>query len=100
MLKHYLVYGTQTLLPYSVCLLVPLASEFNFYIWSSDVKLAHLQSTEPLTRCVFIMNISPKFELEPHQCSKLLKPSYGLSDSSELWLVALHNYLTKDLQMK
>ena len=46
--------------------------------WSNDIKLGYLQSTEPLRRRVFIANLSSCFELEPHQCFKLLRPLYGL----------------------
>ena len=56
-LKHYLVHGAQTLQPSSVRLLFALASAYDFDIWSSDVKIAYLQSTEPLTHPVFIKNL-------------------------------------------
>ena len=64
-LKHYPVHRAQTIQPSSTRLLIPLASAYNFAVWTSDVKLADLQSSEPLSRCVFIKNPAPEFELEP-----------------------------------
>ena len=96
-LKHYMVHGAQTLQASSARLLLALASSFNFELWTSDIKLAYLQSTKPLKRKVFIHNPAPEFELEPQECFELLKPLYGLCDAGDLWHESLHEHLTKDL---
>ena len=99
-MKNFLVHGAQTFQPSSARLLLALSSIHGFDVWSTDVKLAYLRSSEPLTRRVFDKNTAPEFELEPEQCFELLRPLYGLSDAGELWHLTLHKNLTNDLDMK
>ncbi len=47
-LKQFIVHGSQTLQTSSSRLLLVLSSIFQFDVWSTDVKLAYLQSSEPL----------------------------------------------------
>ena len=96
-LKQFLVHGAQTLQASSARLLLAIAAIFEFDVWTSDVKLAYLQSTEPLTRRVFISNPAPEFELSPNECFELLRPLYGLSDAGDLWHQTLHAHLVNDL---
>ena len=96
-MKHYLVHGAQTLQASSVRLLLALAAALDFGVWSSDVKFAYLQSSEPLLRRIFIRNTAPEFELEPHECFELLRLLYRLSDAGDLWHLTLHKHLIKDL---
>ena len=98
-LKHYMVHGAQTVQPSSIRLLLALASSMNFEVWSSDVKLAYLQSTEPLERRVFIREPDPEFELEPHECFELLKPLYGLCDAGDLWHLTLRKHLVDEVRL-
>ena len=74
-----------------------MAATFGFDLWSSEVKLAYLQSSEPLTRRVFIKNPAPEFGLQPNECFELLRPLYGLSDAGDLWHQTLHSVLVRDL---
>ena len=99
-LKLYIVHDSQTVHASSVRIVVCLAAIFGFEIWSSDVKLAYLQSSEPMTRRVFIKNPAPQFGLEEDQCLELLKPLYGLSDSGDSWHATLDKHLVRDLGMK
>lgn len=99
-LKHYMVHGAQTLQASSARLLIALASICGFEVWSSDVKLAYLQSTEPLRRRVFISNPAPEFELDPRECFELLKPLYGLCDAGDLWHQTLNKHLINDLHLE
>ncbi len=96
-MKNSLVHGAQTLKASSARLLLALASELDFEVWSSDLKLAYLQSTEHLLRSVFIKNTAPEFELEPSECFELLRPLYGLIEAGDLWHITLHNHLTEEL---
>ena len=95
-----MVHGAQTLQAKSVRLLVALALVFGFEIWSSDEKLAYLQSTEPLRRRVFIPNLAPEFELDPSECFELLLPLYGLCDAGDLWHQTLRKDLTDELELE
>ena len=70
-----------------------------FDVWSCDVKLAYLQSSEPLTRRVFISNPAPEFELHPDECFELLRPLYGLSDAGDLWHQTLNTHLVNELKL-
>ena len=83
-MKHYLVYGAQSLQPSSIRLLLAMAAMHCFDVWSTDVKLGYLQSSEPVARRFFVNNPAPEFELHPVECSELLRPLYGLSDAGDL----------------
>ena len=98
-LKLYMVHGAKTLQASSARIIVALATMFGFQVWSSDVKLAYLQSTEPLMRRVFIKNPAPEFELQPDKCFELLRPLYGLSDADDLWHRTLHRHLVEELEL-
>ena len=97
-LKPFLVHGAQSLQASSARLLLALAAMLDFDVWSCDVKLAYLQSSEPLTRRVFISNPAPEFELHPNECFELLRPLYGLSDAGDLWHQTLNAHLVNELQ--
>ena len=98
-MKHYIVHGTQTLQSSSARLLLALASVFEFSVWSADVRLAYLQSTEPLHRRVFIRDPAKEFKLKPHECFELVKPLYDLCDTGNSWHQTLTKHLTDDLGM-
>ena len=68
-----------------------------FDVWLTDVKLAYVQSTEPLTRQVFIRNPAAQFGLAADECLELLRPLYGLSDAGDLWHRTMHNHLVDEL---
>lgn len=95
-LKHYMVHGAQTLQASSGCFPIAIASIFGFKLWSSDVKLAYLPSTEPLCRRVFIKKPAPELELHPNECFELLKQLYGLCDAGDLWHQTLNKHLLDD----
>ena len=95
-----MLHGAQSVQASSVRLLVALATALDFDIWSTDVKLAYLQSSKSLERRVFIHNPAPEFELDPHECFELLKPLYGLCDSGDLWHETLQKHLLDDLAME
>ena len=99
-LKHYMVHGAQTLQASSARLLLSLAAAFDFEVWTSDVKLAYLQSTKPLERRVFIKNPAPEFEIHPSECFELLRPLYGLCDAGDLWHQSLNQHLTEELHLQ
>ena len=98
-LKQYLVHGAQALQASSARLILAIAAIHDLAVWSCDVKLAYLQSAEPLTRRVFIKNPAPEFKLEPHECFELLRPLHGLSDAGDLWHKTLHSHLVNDLHL-
>ena len=96
-LKQYIVHDSQTVHASSIRILVAIAAIFGFIVWSSDVKLAYLQSREPMNRRVFIRDPAIQFGLEDGQYLELLKPLYGLSDSGDSWHATLSKHLANDL---
>ena len=72
---------------------------FGFDVWSFDLKLADLQSSEPLTRRVFISYPAPEFELHPDECFELLQTLYSLSDNGDLWHETLNSHLVNKLKL-
>ena len=66
-LKHYFVHRAQTLQASSARLLITLASENGFEVWSSDVKLVYLQSGARLARRSFTKKAASEFEFEREQ---------------------------------
>jgi len=83
-MKTSLVHDNATARPHSTRILVGLASSFGFRLFSTDVTQAYLQSSENLTRDVYIRP-SKEFGLKPDTMLNLLKPLYGLSDSGNYW---------------
>ena len=55
-LKDYIVHGEQTLQVTSISLILALSCIFGFKIWSTDVKLAYLQSAAALKRAICTKN--------------------------------------------
>ena len=92
MLKLYIVHNAHTLQPTSAQLIAGLAATLSFKLWSTDIKQAYLQATEPQQRRVFINNPAPKFELERKECFELLRLLYGLADAGDLWHRSLENH--------
>ena len=83
-MKHYLVHDTRTISSCFTGLLLVFSAIFVFKVCSSDVKLAHLQSAEPMLRRVFVSNPAPEFELDANKCLDVLKTLYDLADSGDL----------------
>ena len=63
--KDYLVHGAQTLQATSMRLILSLSSMLGFKSYSTDVKLACLQSATAFTRDIYIKNAAEELELEP-----------------------------------
>ena len=98
-MKRSFVHDTSTARQFSVKLLVGLAALFDFRLFSTDFTQAYLQSTEELSRDVYVKP-SSEFDLDPNQLLKLLKPLYGLADSGDYWGRTLKHHLEKELGMK
>lgn len=84
-LDDMIVHSSMTLQPPSICLLLALTAMFGFHTWTSDIRQAYLQVSEPLERKVSIWNAAPEFELPPEQFLMLLRPLYVLCDAGDLW---------------
>ena len=60
-MKNQLFHSTATLQPKFIRLLLALASIFGFEIWTSDVRQAYLQASEPIFRNIFIGSPAAEF---------------------------------------
>ena len=97
--KNLMFHTATTLQPQSIRLPIALSSMNDFDIWTSDVRQAYLQSSEPLQRDIFIRKPVAEFELESYEFLELLKPQYGLCESGDLWHKTLDEHHCKDLKM-
>lgn len=98
-MKDLLVHSTSTTQPQSVRLLLSIASILDLDVWGSDVKQAYLQARKKLERELYITDVVPEFELQPHECLLLLKPLYGLCDSGDLWYATMDEHFRNDLKL-
>ena len=97
--KNMMVHSATTLQAQSVRLLLAIAAMFDFDVRTSDVRQAYLQSSEPLSREIFIKTPVNEFEPDPSECLQLLKPLYGLCESGGLWHKTLDRHHREDLNM-
>ena len=72
-IKDCVVHGAQTIQCVSVCIIQVVSRIKGFRIWVVDVKLAYIQSDNPLMRKIFISNHAHKFRKSAKDCSELQK---------------------------
>lgn len=98
-LKRLMVHTSQTTQPSSIRLLLAIAIMQDFEIWISDARQVYLQSSEVLSRSIFIKDIQLKFDFNSKECLQSLKRLYGLSESGDLWHRSFDNHHRKDVIM-
>lgn len=98
-MKHFMFHCVQTLHASSAKILNAFGSVFHSKIQSSEIKLAYVQSNEPLRRRVLITNPAEEFKLDSSQCFELLKPLSCSCDAGDLWQQSRNRHLTEDLRM-
>lgn len=76
----------------SVGHIIYLSTIFGFTVWTGDVRQPYLQSALPLGGDLYTGKVLPKFELEPHQLLKILRPLYEMCDSGDLWNATIDNH--------
>ena len=79
-MKKFLAHGSQKLQKPSWRSMLALASMHEFGIWLTDVKVAHIPSTEPITLLLFVRYTAGQFVLAPDEYFELLKLLYGLNE--------------------
>jgi Reverse transcriptase (RNA-dependent DNA polymerase) len=80
-------------------LVLALASICGFEMWTLDTSQALLQAANENMRDIFLQ--PPKeMELSSDEFLKLMKPLYGLCDSSDRWHHTLRHHHVHDLQME
>ena len=73
-LKQYLVHGAQALQASSARLILAIAAIYDLAVWSCDVKLAYLQSAEPLTDASSSKTRHPSLNWNPTSVSNSYAP--------------------------
>lgn len=63
------------------------------------MREAYLQSSELFDREIFLEKPLPEFKLRTNACLQLMKLSYGLCESEDLWHTTLDRHHRKDLGM-
>lgn len=97
--KHLVFHNSLSLQPYYILFLLSSAMAHDFNVWTADVTQGFLQSTDSLLRDILTAKHVPEFELEPHQCLKLIKPLYGLCDAGDLRASSMDKHHRNDLGM-
>lgn len=98
-MKKFFVHQSQNVQPSSIHLVLVSAVANKFTVWTSDVRQVYLQSEQMLPRHVFIKDSVKEFYLEKNEALQLLKPSYGLSESGNIWYETMDCHDKKDLKM-
>ena len=88
-MKHLLAHDAKNISASSVQLLLALASILSLDVWSTDVCLEFLQSSDVLPRRICIHSPADEFKLNTNQWLELLKPLYGLGYSGDSWVATL-----------
>ena len=99
-LKALLVHSAQTVQSPTIKLLLTLAEMLEFQIWLTDIIQAYLQSLQKLGRAIYVTKVPTVFGLKPHQCLKVEKPIYGLSEAGDHWHSTLDGHHRDDLEMQ
>lgn len=101
--KTTMVHNITTLRQSSTRIIVSVAAVKKFRIFSHDVRQAYFQSSEKLTREVYLQ---PKerdmehFGITQDQILKLRRPIYGMKDAGDYWGVTVDAHARKDLQLE
>jgi hypothetical protein len=86
--KEFIVPEAPTLSHLSLRIIVSVAVQNEWPLWTKDVKMANLQSDSPLSCAVYIRSPrSPAFVREQlhKQVLRVSKPLYGLIHSGSYW---------------
>lgn len=83
-MKQSLVYNTYVSKHSSTKIIIELSAISGFQLYSSDVTQAYLQSSEHLTRKLYL-DPSKEINLKPNKLIQLLKPLHGLAESGDYW---------------
>lgn len=100
--KPFLVHDVSALRPTSIRFILSISSIMGLRLFLHDVSQAYLQSTEDMTRTVYL---KPKaedrkwFDVAENEALQLMKPLYGLCDSGDYWNVTIKRHITEDLSM-
>jgi Reverse transcriptase (RNA-dependent DNA polymerase) len=86
--KEFIVPEAPTLSHLSLRVIVSVAVQNEWPLWTKDVTMAYLQSASPLSRAVYIRSprspILVREQLHKHVL-RVSKPLYGLIDSGSYW---------------
>lgn len=100
--KDRMVHNLNTLRQSSTRLVVSVAANKSYRLFSLDVTQAYLQSDEDLTRALYLQ---PKprdvkfFGIDDNQILLLNRPIYGITDAGDYWSVTIDRHSREDLNL-
>ena len=97
--KHNLVHDSTNVSQSSVRLLIELATIMGFDVWTEDISQACFQSASKLLREVYLRP-NKHLQAPVGYILKLLRPLYGLADSSDYSYATFAEHLGKKLFMR
>lgn len=94
--KNELVHSSTTARQRSTRFMLSLAAIFDFRVWIQDISQAYLQGAEHLTRDMYLKPL-PELKIPDGYYLTLLRLTYGLADSGDIWNATFSNHLENDL---
>lgn len=98
--KPFVVHNMSTLRQRSTKMLVSTSAVCGFRLFIHDVNQSYLQSTEQMTRDVYLLPRAEDrhfFSIQGDEELQVLRPLYGICDAGDYWAATMSTHIKEDL---